>query len=236
MLDLIGTIATVGLVAILAGLLAGATSLSPRARIAAFTGVGIWLGVLVATSALGWFAAGVTGPVPTVGIAFVAVLAAGLIAYFRVPQFRERVQRIPLPVLIAANIGRVVGAFFLILYSVGRLPAPFAPSAGWGDVITGALALPLAAMAASGSARPIWIALWNAFGMLDLIVAVTLGVMSVPGTPLNLLAVGPSANTLLTLPWVLVPTFLVPAYLLMHVLIFRKLRAPRAVSTAALAA
>ena len=236
MLDLIGTIATVGLVAILSGLLAGATSLSPRARIAAFTGVGIWLGVLVAAAALGGFASGVTGPVPTVGIGFFAVLAVGLIAYFRVPQFRERVLRIPLPVLIAANIGRVLGMFFLILYAVGRLPAPFAPSAGWGDVITGALALPLAALAASGSVRPIWIALWNAFGMLDLIVAVTLGVLSVPGTPLNLLAVGPSAKTLLTLPWVLVPTFLVPAYLLMHVLIFQKLRAPRAVSTAALAA
>lgn len=103
-------------------------------------------------------------------------------------------------------------------------------------MITWALALPLAAMAASGSARPIWIALWNAFGMLDLIVAVTLGVLSVPGTPLNVLAVGPSANTLLTLQWVLVPTFLVPSYLLMHVLIFRKLRTPRAVSTAALPA
>jgi hypothetical protein len=236
MLDLIGTIATIGLVAILAGLLAGATSLSSRARMTAFVGVGVWLGVLVAAGALGWFAAGVTGPVPTVGIALFAVLAVGLVAYFRVPRFRERLLRIPLPVLIAANIGRVLGVFFLILYGVHRLPAPFAPSAGWGDVITGVLALPLAAMAASGSVRPIWIGLWNAFGMLDLLAAITLGVISVPGTPLNLLAVGPSAATLLTLPWVLVPSFLVPAYLLMHLLIFRQLRAPRAVSTAALAA
>lgn len=236
MLDLIGTIATVGLVAILSGLLAGATSLSPRARVTAFVGVGLWLGVLVAAGALGWFSAGTTGPVPTVGIPLFAVLAAGLIAYFRAPRFRERVLQIRLPVLIAANIGRVLGAFFLILYGVGRLPAPFAQSAGWGDVIVGAVALPLAAMAAAGSVRPVWIAAWNVFGMLDLITAVTLGVISVPGTPLNVLAVGPSAATLTRLPWVLVPTFLVPVYFLVHLLILRQLRTPRALTTAALAA
>ena len=233
MLDLIGTIAEVALVAILAGLLAGATSLSSRARIIAFVGVGLWLAALVAIGALGGFGPGVTGPVPTVGIALFAALATGLIAYFRVPRFRERVLRIPLPVLIAANIGRVVGVFFLILYGVGRLHAPFAPSAGWGDVFVGVVALPLAAMAAAGSARPLWIGLWNAFGMLDLITAVALGVLSQPGTPFHLFG---SAETVTHLPWVLVPTFLVPVYFLMHLLIFRQLRAPRAVSSAALAA
>ena len=234
MLDLIGTIATVGLVAVLFGLFAGATSLSTRTRVTAAIGVGVWLAALIAIGALGGFGPGVTGPVPSVGIALFAVLATGLIAYFRVPRFRDRVLQIPVPVLIAANIGRVLGAFFLILYGVGRLPAPFAPSAGWGDVITGVVALPLAAMAASGSVRPLWIGVWNAFGMLDLITAVTLGVLSQPGTPFTVFS--GSAATITTLPWVLVPTFLVPVYLLMHVLIFRQLRAPRAVSRTALAA
>ncbi|HEX5180069.1 MAG TPA: hypothetical protein VFW04_12115 [Gemmatimonadaceae bacterium] len=234
MLDLIGTIAEVALVAILAGLFVGATSLTLRARIAAFVGVGLWLAALVAIGAVGGFGPGATGPVPAVGIALFAALAAGLIAYFRVPRFRERVLRIPMPVLIAANIGRVLGVFFLILYGVGRLPAPFAPSAGWGDVAVGVIALPLAAMAASGSVRPIWIWLWNALGMLDLITAVALGVTSQPGAPFRVFS--GSAEQVTTLPWVLIPTLLVPAYFLMHLLILRKLRAPRAVSTAALAA
>lgn len=234
MLDLIGTIAEVALVAILAGLFAAAMSLGLRARIAAFVGVGLWLAALVAIGAVGGFGPGVTGPVPAVGIALFVVLATGLIAYFRVPRFRERVLQIPMPVLIAANIGRVLGVFFLILYGVGRLPAPFAPSAGWGDVAVGLIALPLAAMAAAGSVRPIWIALWNALGMLDLITAVALGVTSQPGTPFHVFS--GSAEAITTLPWVLVPTFLVPAYFLMHLLIFRKLSAPRAVSSAAMAA
>jgi len=143
MLDLIGTIAEVALVAILAGLFVGAASLAPRARIAAFVGVGLWLAALVAIGAVGGFGPGATGPVPAVGIALFAALAAGLIAYFRVPRFRERVLQIPMPVLIAANIGRVLGVFFLILYGAGRLPAPFAPSAGWGDVAVGLIAVPL---------------------------------------------------------------------------------------------
>lgn len=234
MLDVIGTVATVGLVAILFGLFAGATSLSPRSRVAAFVGVGLWFAALVAIGALGGFGPGVTGPVPTLGIALFAVLATGLIAYFRVPRFRARVLQIRMPLLIAANIGRVLGVFFLILYGVGRLPAPFAPSAGWGDVITGGIALPLAVMAASGSVRPVWIAIWNAFGMLDLITAVALGVLSQPGTPFHVFS--GSAATITTLPWVLVPTFLVPVYFLIHLLILRQLRAPRAVSHAALAA
>lgn len=234
MLDLIATIATVGLVAIVFGLLAGAMSLSPRARVTAFVGVGLWLAALVAIGALGGFGPGVTGPVPAVGIGLFAVLATGLSAYFRVPRFRERVLQIRTPVLIAANIGRVLGVFFLILYGVGRLPAPFAPSAGWGDVLVGVVALPLAAMAASGSVRPIWIALWNGFGMLDLITAVTLGVLSQPGTPFHVFS--GSAAAITTLPWVLIPTFLVPVYFLIHLLILRQLRAPHAVSRAALAA
>ena len=234
MLDLIGTIAEVALVAILAGLLIGAMSLALRTRIAAFVGVGLWLAALVAIGAMGGFEPGATGPVPAVGIALFAALAAGLIAYVRVPRFRERVLQIPMPVLIAANIGRVLGVFFLILYGVGRLPAPFAPSAGWGDVAVGLIALPLAAMAASGSVRPIWISLWNALGMLDLITAVALGVTSQPGAPLRVFS--GSAEQVTTLPWVLIPTLLVPTYFLMHLLILRKLRAPRAVSTAALAA
>lgn len=234
MLDLIGTIADLGLVAILFGVFVSAISLSTRARVIAAVGVGGWLAALVVTGTLGWFGPGVTGPVPAVGIALFAVLATGLIAYFRVPRFRERVLQIPVPVLIAANIGRVIGALFLFLYGVGRLPAPFAPSAGWGDVITGAVALPLAVLAASRSVRPAWIALWNAFGMLDLLTAVTLGVLSQPGTPFTVFS--GSAATITTLPWVLVPTFFVPIYMLIHVLIFRQLRAPRAVSHAALAA
>jgi hypothetical protein len=34
---------------------------------------------------------------------------------------------------------------------------------------------------------PVWIRIWNALGALDLIVAVSLGLLSAPGTPFRLL-------------------------------------------------
>jgi hypothetical protein len=33
---------------------------------------------------------------------------------------------------------RTLGVTFLLLYSAGHLPAPFAPAAGWGDIAIGA--------------------------------------------------------------------------------------------------
>ena len=56
---------------------------------------------------------------------------------------------IPLPALVAAHAVRVLGIFFLILHAQGRLPAPFAPTAGWGDIVIGATALPVAWLVAA---------------------------------------------------------------------------------------
>ena len=56
---------------------------------------------------------------------------------------------------------------------------------------------------------------WNIFGTLDLIVAVSLGVISARG--------GSAAMT--TLPWALIPLVLVPAYLIGHAIVFARMRA-----------
>ena len=75
---------------------------------------------------------------------------------------------------------RVFGAFFLLLAAVGRLSGPFPYSAGWGDVIVGLTAIPLAMR--SPAARPArTIFAWNVFGALDLVAAVTLGTLSSEG-------------------------------------------------------
>jgi len=64
-------------------------------------------------------------------------------------------------------------------------------------------------------ARPLAI-VWNVLGLVDLFLAVTLGVLSAPG-PLQLLA-HDTPNTLITaFPLVVIPTFLVPLWVLLHV-------------------
>ena len=104
-------------------------------------------------------------------------------------------------------------------------------------MLVGALAIPLALLAAAGAARwTPWIAAWNALGALDLIIAVTLGLTSAPGTPLRVFTDEPGTRAMTELPWVMVPAMLVPLFLLIHLAVATRLRSlaspVRAVATA----
>ena len=65
---------------------------------------------------------------------------------------------------------------------------------------------------------------WNAFGALDLIVAIILGALSAPGTPFHVFREAPGTVVMGTLPWVAVPTLLVPLYLMTHLTIAARVR------------
>jgi hypothetical protein len=131
----------------------------------------------------------------------------------------------PLPALIAVHAIRLLGFLFLVLYANGRLPAPFAPSAGWGDVFVGATALPLAwAVTRFGHrVRPL-VFLWNALGVADLVAAVTLGALSAAG-PLQVFVGPPDSSPMTSLPWLIIPGFLVPILFFIHIVIFTRLLA-----------
>jgi hypothetical protein len=58
--------------------------------------------------------------------------------------------------------------------------------------------------------------IWNLLGMLDLVVAVSLGVMTSSG-PAQVFRTTPTSEFITTFPLVLVPTFLVPLALVLHV-------------------
>jgi len=139
-----------------------------------------------------------------------------------------------LAALVGVNAFRIAGVFFLLLLADGRLPAPFAPSAGWGDIITGIAAMPIAAVAAASHDKvpQRLLAAWNAFGALDLVVAVTQAFLSAPGTPYRVFTEGPGTVVLTTVPWILAATFLVPLYLLTHFTIAARLRRSRSASAA----
>jgi hypothetical protein len=96
-------------------------------------------------------------------------------------------------------------------------------------MIAGALAISLAAMLALGlHLRRVWLGLWNAFGALDLAVAVVLGMLSAPGTPFRVFTEGPGTLTMTTVPWVFIPAMLVPLFLLVHLTIATRMRAAQA--------
>jgi len=130
---------------------------------------------------------------------------------------RARLRQIPLPSLIGIHAIRVLGISFILLYSAGRLPAPFAPAAGWGDIAIGLLALPIALWASRGPTL-----IWNALGLLDLVTAIGLGATSAPG-PIRLFFEQPGSGLMTTLPWILIPCFLVPMLAFLHLATFYKL-------------
>jgi len=103
----------------------------------------------------------------------------------------------------------------------GIMPAQMSYS-GWNfDIATGALAIPIALAAAAGRA-PRWLILgWNLLGLLLLINVVTIAFVS---TPLVAAFGADHLNTWVAdPPYVWLPGVLVPAALLGHVVMLRKI-------------
>ena len=225
MLDVVGALLLGAILVADLAVLIGLAAIRPVARFAAFVIAAAWTSLIVAIAALGGFAPAVTGPFPAPVIAFLVLMIGGLVAWIRWPAFRNAFLSLPLAGLVGINAFRIGGICFLILHDRGRLAAPFATSAGWGDIMTGLAAIPLAAMAASRGKLPRGLlTVWNAFGALDLIAAIILGALSAPGTPFRLFSEAPGTVVMGTLPWVAVPTLLVPLYLMTHLTIAARLR------------
>jgi hypothetical protein len=224
MLDLIGALMLGVICAADAAVLIGLAAIRPISKLGAFAAAGVWTALIFAIAAAGGFAPGTTGPFPAPVIAFLVLMIGGLLAWFRSPAFRDAFHSVPLAGLVGINAFRILGVLFLILHARGRLAAPFASYAGWGDIITGLAALPIAALAYRGKLSRIVLTAWNAFGALDLIDALVLGALSAPGTPFRIFTEAPGTTAMGTLPWVVVPALLVPLYLLTHLEIAARMR------------
>jgi hypothetical protein len=139
--------------------------------------------------------------------------------------------------------GGVHGSRAAIL-AAGPSPAPAAQRLGdrsqrpallGQDVLeaVGPFLVPLIGLTAIGAARSVRggqvgrAVAWNLLGLLDLVVALSIGLAAAPG-PLRRLAVTPSTAPLAVLPLVLIPTFLVPLSILLHVVSLRSLAGARA--------
>jgi hypothetical protein len=125
---------------------------------------------------------------------------------------------------VAAQVYRVAGGIFLVLWADGRLPWQFALPAGIGDVTTGIGAVVVAAQLARNAigAHRLTYA-WCLFGIADLIVAITMGAMTSPGRA-HLLAFEAPNLLMSSYPLVMVPTFAVPLALMLHGLVLWRLR------------
>jgi hypothetical protein len=199
---------------------------SATRRAAAAVGIALaaWFAAASALAQVGFLGGGSAAPpVAVFGLRIVVPLVIGALALAFFEPLRSLVSE--RENLIAIQTYRVIGGVFLVLLALNALPAVFAIPAGIGDVLIGLTALGAARSVRGGQvARAV---AWNLLGLLDLVVAFAIGLAAAPG-PLRLLAVTPSTAALRVLPLVLIPTFVVPLSILLHVVSLRSLAGARA--------
>ncbi len=175
--------------------------------------LGGWFTASAVIAGHGWYHARLGHGVPWMPVAVAGFLGT-LLALARIPVVARALRapgmlsRLELPHSFRA----IEGSAFLAIMALGHLPALFALPAGLGDVAAG-IAAPLAARAlARGGGRRA--GLWfNAFGLTDLVVALTLGTL----TGFQLVNVTPSGAPISELPLALIPTAAVPLLFALHV-------------------
>jgi hypothetical protein len=211
-----------------------APSLSPLAGSAT---PAVWVSLAWCAAVLAAAIAGVfhtPGDLPPVAIGLAVVIPPAVAGWFALTseRFRAWARSLDLHFLTMLQTWRVVGLAFLALAATGSLPDGFAVPAGSGDLAVGVTA-PLVALYAIGRnrlGRRIYLG-WTAFGALDLVNAVALGVLY-SDSRIGLLATDVSTDLMEELPMVLIPAFGVPFTLVLHLISVINLTGDSAVRTA----
>jgi hypothetical protein len=200
--------------------------LSPREQRRSFwTGTTLlvaWFFTALVSSWLGFYQ-GKPTRVPTIEVGLLLPIIAGVIFYLRSSVLRRIAAAASQTLLVGIQFYRVLGIVFLVLFAGGALPGVFALPAGTGDVALGLVAPAVAFALARGLRGSAGLArAWNLFGLADLVVAVTTGFLSSP-SPIQKFAFD-HPNTLITaFPLVMIPVFLVPLAILLHLASLAKL-------------
>jgi hypothetical protein len=175
-----------------------------------------WLVVVLLLGAAGAFVRPPGTPPLPILIGVTAPLAVFLAAYWGWAAFREYLLAADLPLATVIQAWRAGGLGFLALYTHGVLPGVFAWPAGLGDIAIGATApwITLALIRQCGFRTSRVFMAWNLLGILDLVVAVSLGALSsvLASGATGEVTTGPMAQ----LPLVLIPGYLVPLFLMLH--------------------
>ncbi|HXM53773.1 MAG TPA: hypothetical protein VOB72_00160 [Candidatus Dormibacteraeota bacterium] len=193
------------------------------AALALAIGLAVWLAASITVGQAELIAGLPQRPVSEFGVRSGTPLVIGALALILLEPLRRLLSnREVQPTLIGLMTYRLIGGIFLLALALNVLPAVFAVPAGVLDIVVGLSAIPVA-LALRGGQVGVAIA-WNVLGLLDSTIAIVLGVAAGPGA-LRVINVDPTTAALTVLPLVLIPTFVVPFSMLLHVMILRALLA-----------
>jgi hypothetical protein len=176
----------------------------------------VWLLLVVSLGAAGAFVGRPGTPPFAIAIGVGAPLLLFFARLWLSQSFRDFVLSLDLRLIAGIQAWRWAGLGFLSLYAYKVLPAMFALPAGLGDMAIGFAApwIILALLRQPDFAASAAFIRWNVLGILDLIVAISIGTLSATlatGAPGEI-----STAPMSTLPLLLIPVFLVPLFLMLH--------------------
>jgi hypothetical protein len=179
-----------------------------------FVVLAAWCASVFGLGAAGAFVGHPGQPPLALAVGAMLPLVTFAVAYRGSRAFRDFVLAADLRLVTAFQGWRWAGFGFLSLWVHGVLPGLFAWTAGLGDMAVGFTApwIVLALARDRGFAGTRRFALFNLLGMLDLVVALSLG-----GASSMLLSGGVTTAAMAQLPEILVPAFLVPLFLMLHI-------------------
>lgn len=190
--------------------------------------LGGWLAASIVLARAGAYHAQLGQQPPWLVIGFAGSLVV-LVAATRLPVVTRSLSTVGTPArFLLPHTFRVAGLAFLLAMALGQLPALFALPAGLGDIAVGISAPFVARKLAGGDGRrrAVW---FNALGIVDLVVAMSLGAL----TGFDLIHVTPAADAIGEFPLALIPTATVPLLLTLHITSLRQLGRVRSLTPAA---
>ena len=159
------------------------------------------------------------GSIPLLAAGLAAPVVLGTQALLFKP-VHAMVQNLNPAWLVSLQFLRSFGLIFPILADLGHLPRLFASAAGYGDIAVGVLA-PTAAYLWCTSPRfgRKAVIAWNIFGIFDIFgLAITTYLIGLPGL-ISAAEVSPSSAPMNAFPLALIPGFIAPFFVLLHIYI-----------------
>jgi hypothetical protein len=185
----------------------------------------LWFAAAYVIGANGLLANQGITPIAPIALTAVVPVATFLAIYALSSQFRDFVLSLDIRTLTMLQHWRVVGFAFLPLYFFGVLPELFAWPAGVGDVAIGLAAPFVVARLARDPdwARSAGLVRFHLLGLLDFAVAIATANLASGVIP-ALVAGGSTSAPMSLWPLNIFPSFLVPIFIIGHLIVLLKLR------------
>ena len=191
----------------------------PNVRSVVLVALAVWFALVFFLGAQGAFVAGAGSPPVPIFLGLAIPLGVFVAAYFGWTPFRDFILGADLRFVAAMQAWRWAGAQFFWLYAWGVLPELFAFPAGVGDMAIGVTApwIVIGLVRNPSFALSRRYVIWNILGIVDFVVAVSMGVLTsglFPG--INSLTGNVTSGAMNRLPLVLVPAVVVPFFTMLH--------------------